>query len=68
VPHGVRGACGTVVPATAVGHGGRGLVCFQNFLIFYLNTNGGKLYMKIVNFRRDLQFCGSKFFNLKSSS
>jgi hypothetical protein len=34
VPYGGRGARGNVAPATAVGHGGRGLVCFQNFVIF----------------------------------
>jgi hypothetical protein len=27
-------SCSTVAFATAVGHGGRGPVCFQNFLIF----------------------------------
>jgi hypothetical protein len=34
VPHGGRGARGTVEPPTAVGHDGRGLVCFQIFVIF----------------------------------
>jgi hypothetical protein len=27
-----------------------GPVCFQNFVIFWLNSNGGKLYMKTVAF------------------
>jgi hypothetical protein len=34
VPHGGRGARGTVASATAVGHSGRGLVCFQKIAIF----------------------------------
>jgi hypothetical protein len=50
MPHGVTYPRGTVAPATAVGHGGGGLVCFQNFVIFYLNSDGSKLYMKIVAF------------------
>jgi hypothetical protein len=51
VPHGVRGASGIVAPPTVVGHDGKGLVCFQNFLIFFcLNSDGVKLYMKIVAF------------------
>jgi hypothetical protein len=33
-----------------------------------MNLDGDKLYMKIVSFRLDLQFCSSKFFHLKSSS
>jgi hypothetical protein len=36
-----------VVTATAVGHDGRDPVCFQKFVIFF-NSDGGKLYMKIV--------------------
>jgi hypothetical protein len=31
-------------------HSGRGPVCFQNFITFCLNLDGGKLYMKIVAF------------------
>jgi hypothetical protein len=38
VPHGVRGVSGTVVPATAVRHGGRGQVRFQIFLIVFVRT------------------------------
>jgi hypothetical protein len=48
MPHGARGASGTVAPATAVGHGGRGPVCFEFFQLICLNSDGGKLYMKIV--------------------
>jgi hypothetical protein len=42
-------ACGcTVATATAVAHGGRGI--FKIVQLFYLNLDGGKLYMKIVAF------------------
>jgi hypothetical protein len=41
---------GTVAPSTIVGHGGRGPVCFQKIVIFCLYTDGGKIYMKIVDF------------------
>jgi hypothetical protein len=34
VPHGVRYTRGTVASATAVGHGGRGPICFKKFVIF----------------------------------
>jgi hypothetical protein len=50
VPHGVRGARGTVTPSTAVGHDGRGSVCFQFFLFLLFDSDGGKLYLKIVAF------------------
>jgi hypothetical protein len=42
MPHGGRNARDTVVPATAVGHSSRVPVCFQNFVIFCLNSDGGK--------------------------
>jgi hypothetical protein len=42
--------CPTVAPPTAVGHGGRGPDTFQKFVIFCLNSNEGKIYMKIVAF------------------
>jgi hypothetical protein len=61
VGDGGRGACGTVMPAIAVGHISRGLVCFQNFLIFCLNSNGGKLYMKIVAFDEIYNFVVQSF-------
>jgi hypothetical protein len=68
MPHGVRSARGNVAPATAVGHGSRGLVCFQIFLIFLFNSDGGKLYMKIVAFDEIYNFVVQSFFHLKSSS
>jgi hypothetical protein len=52
----VRGTRGNVEPATAVGHDGRGLICFQKILIFCLNSDGGKLYMKIVVFDENYNF------------
>jgi hypothetical protein len=36
--------------SNAVSHGGKGPVCFQIFYHFNLNSDGGKLYMKIVAF------------------
>jgi hypothetical protein len=62
VPHGVRSA------ATAVDHGGRGPVCFKKFVIFCLNSDEGKLYMKIVAFDEIYNFVVQSFFHLKSSS
>jgi hypothetical protein len=34
VPHGGMSTRGTVAPVTAVDHGGRGTICFQNIVIF----------------------------------
>jgi hypothetical protein len=50
VPHGVTYPRGTVAPVTAVGHDGRCPVCFKKFVMFCLNSDGVKLYMKIVAF------------------
>jgi hypothetical protein len=36
--------------SNAVSHDGKGPVCFQIFYLFNLNSDGGKLYMKIVAF------------------
>jgi hypothetical protein len=60
VPHGGRGAryCS---PATVVGHGGRGAVCFQKFVIFCLNSDEDKLYMKIVPFDEIYNFVIQNF-------
>jgi hypothetical protein len=35
---------------TPWGAGGRGPVSFQKFVFFYLDSDGGKLYIKIVAF------------------
>jgi hypothetical protein len=43
-------AHGTVAPPATVGHGGRSPISFQKFVFFCLNSDGGKLYMKIVAF------------------
>jgi hypothetical protein len=61
MPHGVRGASNTVASATAVGHGGRGQVCFQKFYFFCLNSDEGKLYMKIVSFDEIYNFVVQSF-------
>jgi hypothetical protein len=61
VPHGVTYARGTVGPATDVTHGGRGPVCFQKFVILCLNSDGGKLYMKIVAFDEIYNFVVQSF-------
>jgi hypothetical protein len=52
---------GTVAPVTAVGHNGKGPVCFQKFVIFCLNSDGGKLYMKIVAFDEIYDFVVQNF-------
>jgi hypothetical protein len=49
-PHSVTYPRGTVAPATAVGHDGRGPVCFKKIVFFCLNSDGAKLYMKVVAF------------------
>jgi hypothetical protein len=49
-PHGGTNARGTVAPATAVGHDSRSPVCFKKNVIFLFNSDGDKLYMKIVAF------------------
>jgi hypothetical protein len=64
VPHGVsystvRGC--TVATATAVAQGGSGPICFQNFVIFCLNSDGDKLYMKIVAFDEIYNFVVQSF-------
>jgi hypothetical protein len=46
---------------TTVPHGVRS-VCFQKFVIFCLNSDGGKLYMKIIAFATTLSF---KFFSFE---
>jgi hypothetical protein len=51
--YGLQEICKTIhlppwgTAATAVGHGGRGPVCFQKFVVFCLNSDGCKLYMKL---------------------
>jgi hypothetical protein len=44
-----------------MGHGGRGPVSFQKFVIFCLNLDGGKLYMKIVAFDEIYNFVVQSF-------
>jgi hypothetical protein len=60
VPHGGRKARDTVAPPT-VGHGGRSPVSFQKIIIFYLNSDGDKLYMQIVAFNEIYNFVVQKF-------
>jgi hypothetical protein len=55
----VRGC--TVATATPVAHGGRTPIYFQKFVIFCLNSNGGKLYMKIVAFVEIYNFIVQSF-------
>jgi hypothetical protein len=46
---------------TAVGHGGRGPVSFQKFVIYCLNSDGDKFYMKIVAFDKIYNFVVQSF-------
>jgi hypothetical protein len=55
-------AVGTAAGTTAVGHGGRGPIPFQKFVIFCLNSDGGKLYMNIVAFDQIYNFVVQSFF------
>jgi hypothetical protein len=57
---GGRNARGTIAPAIAVGHG-RGPVGFQKFVIFCLNSDGDKLYMKIIAFDEIYNFVVQNF-------
>jgi hypothetical protein len=61
VPHGGSYTRGTIATATVVGHGSRAPVCFQKFVIFCLNPDGGKLYMKIVAFDEIYNFVVHNF-------
>jgi hypothetical protein len=51
----------TVATASAVSHGDRGPVCFQKFVIFCLNSDEGKLYIKIVAFDEIYNFVVQSF-------
>jgi transposase-like protein len=52
---------GTVATTTTVGHGGRVQSVFKKIIIFCLNLDGGKLYMKIVAFAEIYNFVVQSF-------
>jgi hypothetical protein len=51
--------CSTSCP---LGHGGRGPISFHKFVFFCLNSDGGKLYMKIVAFDKIYNFVVQSFY------
>jgi hypothetical protein len=61
VPHGGSKARDTVAPPTIVSHDGRGPVSFQKFGIVLLESDGGKLYMKIIAFDEIYNFVVQNF-------
>jgi hypothetical protein len=49
------------LPPCPTAVGARGPVCFQKIVIFYLNLDEGKLYMKIVTFNEIYNFVVQSF-------
>jgi hypothetical protein len=57
---------GTVAPATAVGHVRKGSSLFSKFVIFCLNSDGGKLYMKMTRFRVTIRTLNSRSLKMRT--